>query len=189
MLAQFKLMILSIFMATDMSGSALNINMDNLDNLKDVACVAQAVQGEAGNQSFEGKVAVAHVILNRTRDERFPDTACAVVRQKGQFDYIPNIKWLNKEKPEVEQQMFESVKAAVAAINGEIPDPTKGALYFANPKIAGDQAWLRNLKKLVKIDDHWFYQTRKQKQVQERARVEVVSDRIHISEVRYMNEK
>lgn len=156
MLAQFKIMILSIFMAGNTAVTEPSINMDNIENIKEVACLSQAVHGEAGNQSFEGKVAVAHVILNRARDENFPDTPCAVIKQPGQFDFKPR-KLYPEKNPALQTQMEESIQAAVAAMNGNHPDPTKGALFFANPKISTDQAWLKRLKKLVKIDEHVFY--------------------------------
>lgn len=159
MLTQFKLMILSMFMA---GSPQLDINMDNIANLKDVACISQAVQGEAGNQTMEGKIAVAHVILNRTKDEAFPDTACGVVKQKGQFDFLSKARKLNEENEAVRQQMEESIKATILVVNGEVKDPTRGSLYFANPKLSTDMAWLRRLKKIVRIDDHVFYAKRKE---------------------------
>lgn len=156
MLAQFKAMIVSMFMAADFETAQPAINMDNIENLKEVACLSQAVYGEAGNQTFEGKVAVAHVILNRTRSDAFPSTICGVVRQRGQFDFIKHIKRI-KDTPAHQKQMRDSVNAALMSINGIKDDPTQGSLFFANPKVATDQAWLKRLKKVVKIDDHWFY--------------------------------
>lgn len=154
MLAQFKLLILSLFMAGNVAYA--DVSMDNIDNIKQVACLSQAVQGEAGNQSFAGKVAVAHVILNRTKDEKFPDTPCAVIKQPGQFDFKPK-KLHPDSDPALKVQMEESVKAALAAVNGDVPDRTKGSTYFVNMKTATDISWLKRLRKMVRIDDHWFF--------------------------------
>jgi N-acetylmuramoyl-L-alanine amidase len=161
MLTQFKLMILSIFMSGNMATTDVAINMDNIANLKEVACLSQAVHGEAGNQPFEGKVAVAHVIMNRTKDEAFPETACGVIKQKGQFDFLSKVRKLKEENLAVQIQMEESIKAAVVVMNEEVEDPTKGALFFANPKLSTDREWLKRLKKIVRIKDHVFYALKK----------------------------
>lgn len=160
MLIQFKNLIVSIFMAVNSGISAPAINIDNINNLREMACLSQAVHGEAGNQSFNGKVAVAFVILNRTKDEKFPSDVCGVIKQKGQFGFLKRTKQLNENSPAVKAQMEECVKATWMAMNGEVDDPTKGALYFINPKLATDRAWLHKFKRLVRIEDHVFYNPR-----------------------------
>lgn len=158
MLIQFKMMIVSLFMAVNTGGSAAPaINMDNVDNLREMACLSQAVHGEAGNQSLKGKVAVAFVILNRTKDEKFPSDICAVIKQKGQFGFLKRVRPLNENNPALRAQMEECIRATSIAMNGEMADPTKGALYFINPKLATDRAWLHKFKKLAQIEDHIFY--------------------------------
>lgn len=59
---------------------------------KQFACMSNAVFHEAGNQSLEGKIAVASVILNRAKSSRFPDSPCDVVYQKNQFSFVAEIK-------------------------------------------------------------------------------------------------
>lgn len=161
MLLQFKLMILSIFMTGNVMTANLAIDMDSISNLKEVACLSQAVNGEAGNQSLQGKIAVAHVIMNRTKDEAFPETVCAVVKQKGQFDFLSKVRRLREDRDAVREQMEDSIKAAVMVVSGQAPDPTNGALYFANPKLSTDRAWLKRLKRITRIDDHVFYAFKK----------------------------
>lgn len=159
MLIQFKAMLVSLFLT--MGGGDLPIvNMDNLDNMNNIACLSQAVYGEAGNQSFEGKIAVAHVIINRTRDLKFPDSICKVVRQKSQFNYIASIKYIKESNKGENKQLLDSVEASLRAFNGEISDPTFGSLYFINPKIATATGWLRPLRKTASIGDHTFYKHR-----------------------------
>lgn len=161
MLAQFKSLIVSMFMAVNFSTAQPAMNMDNLDNVQEVACLSQAVHGEAANQSMEGKIAVAYVIINRTKSDRFPsDDVCGVIRQKGQFNFLSQVKWLQENRPGVRQQMEDSVKASIIALNGEEADPTHGSLYFINPKIA-DRSWLGNLRFTTRIGDHAFYKPRR----------------------------
>lgn len=52
---------------------------------RDVECLARNIFYESGGESLEGKVAVGIVTLNRTRDPRYPDTVCAVVKQRTTF--------------------------------------------------------------------------------------------------------
>lgn len=157
MFIQFKNMIVSMFMAMNVGGiSGQSINMGNI-SFKDAACLSQAVHGEAGNQPFEGKVAVAQVIVNRTKDGRFPSDICGVVHQRGQFDFLQHIRWIRRDNPAEEEQMKESIQAAALVLNEEVDDITRGSLFFANPKLSTDRRWLRSLKKTMRIGDHVFY--------------------------------
>lgn len=47
--------------------------------------MAQIVQAESESEPFEGKIAVASVILNRTVASGFPKTVESVIRQKCLF--------------------------------------------------------------------------------------------------------
>ena len=49
---------------------------------KDVDCLAKNIYYEAGNETEEGKVAVAMVTINRVRDGRFGKSICSVVDQR-----------------------------------------------------------------------------------------------------------
>ena len=51
------------------------------DENGEVACLAEAIYFEAGNQSDAGRLAVGHVILNRQEMREYPDTICGVVHQ------------------------------------------------------------------------------------------------------------
>ena len=44
-------------------------------------CMAQNIYFESANQSFAGKLAVAHVVINRMEDLQFPNTVCGVIYQ------------------------------------------------------------------------------------------------------------
>lgn len=54
----------------------------------DMDLLATIVRAEAGNQSLEGKRAVADVVLNRVDSEQFPNTIHGVVYQEGQFNCV-----------------------------------------------------------------------------------------------------
>jgi len=51
-------------------------------------CLASAVYFEARGESLKGQLAVADVVLNRVRSEKYPDTVCEVVEQPWQFSFV-----------------------------------------------------------------------------------------------------
>jgi hypothetical protein len=90
---------------------------------------------EASGESEEGKAAVAHVILTRTRSGRWGDTIKEVVTRRWQFE-----SWMTKraemESLDVEDYRYRSAaQIADAVLAGHMPDPTTGATHFLNPTI------------------------------------------------------
>jgi spore germination cell wall hydrolase CwlJ-like protein len=61
------------------SGQAQSIDKHDLD------CLARNIYYEAGLESEEGKVAVGLVTINRSNDDKFPNTICGVVNQRTVF--------------------------------------------------------------------------------------------------------
>jgi len=51
-------------------------------------CLATAVYFESKGEPLRGQLAVAQVIINRTKSGRFPATLCGVVKQRGQFSFV-----------------------------------------------------------------------------------------------------
>ena len=54
----------------------------------DAAMLAALIQCEAGGESYEGKVAVGSVVMNRVRSSHFPNTVAGVIYQGGQFSPV-----------------------------------------------------------------------------------------------------
>ena len=52
-----------------------------LDRLRSLDCLAQAIYYEAGRESEDGQRAVAQVVLNRVRHPAWPNSVCGVVYQ------------------------------------------------------------------------------------------------------------
>jgi N-acetylmuramoyl-L-alanine amidase len=103
--------------------------------------LAQVVCGEARGEPYEGKVAVAAVILNRTLDKRFPDSVAGVVYQTHAFESVSN------------GQIYRGVtaectKAAKAALSGW--DPTNGSVFFYAPaKTSNAFIWSRPIVRVI----------------------------------------
>ena len=66
-----------------MSSLALSYEVETgtSQNIDEVYCMAQNVYFEARHESMVGKIAVAHVVMNRIEDKRWPNTVCEVVKE------------------------------------------------------------------------------------------------------------
>lgn len=112
----------------------------------DVYLLAKLIHAEARGEPYQGQVAVGAVVLNRVKSSSFPNTISGVIYQKyaftcvsdGQINLAPDAS---------------SKKAASDAMNGW--DPSGGAIYYYNPKIA-TSSWIFSRKTTVTIGDHVF---------------------------------
>ncbi len=52
-------------------------------------CIAVTAFLEARGEGPDGMLAVADVVMERVRDDRWPDDPCSVVQQEKQFAYLP----------------------------------------------------------------------------------------------------
>ncbi|AND83478.1 spore cortex-lytic enzyme [Clostridium tyrobutyricum] len=108
---------------------------------QDELLLARIINGEARGEPYEGQVAVGSVILNRTRDPRFPSSIAGVVYQPGAFTAIVD----GQIHANLEQN---SINAARDALNGW--DPSGGAVYYFNPATAtSNWIWSRPLIKVI----------------------------------------
>lgn len=127
---------------------------------KELDCMAINIYREAGNEPFEGKVAVAQVTLNRTNSKNFPDSVCEVVYQKTKFTekVVCQFSWycdsIHRTRPINQASYQESYAVAKKVmLEGFRLDSVKDALYYhadyVNPN------WRH--KKVAKIGAHIFY--------------------------------
>jgi N-acetylmuramoyl-L-alanine amidase len=113
----------------------------------DIILLARIIHGEARGEDFKGKVAIGSVILNRINSNQFPNSIRDVILQKGQFSSL------------MDGQAYyypgeEELQAARAALLGY--DPTLGSVYFYNPEIATNTAWISRRNFVTRIGDHVF---------------------------------
>ncbi len=90
----------------------------------DLELLAALIQCEAGGESYEGKLAVGSVVLNRVASSYFPNTVVGVIYQSGQFSPVASGRFAT-----VLAQGADSscTQAAQEVLNGRI---TIKALYF-----------------------------------------------------------
>lgn len=121
-------------------------------------CLTRAVYYEARNQPLMGQIAVAQVVLNRTRDSRFPSDICAVVyqRHKGRCQF----SWVCRPQTAKREPEAWKLAAAVARFTLEgIPDQTNQALYFHARSV---KPYWPHLRRVAHLGQHVFY-TEKQR--------------------------
>jgi len=112
----------------------------------DLELLARIINAEARGESFEGKVAVGAVVLNRVQHPGFPKSIREVVYQPGQFTAVTD-KQINLLPDD------SAYRAAEAALEGQ--DPSKGAIYYYNPKLATDP-WIKKRSVVCNIGNHRF---------------------------------
>ncbi len=108
--------------------------------------LARLIHAEAKGEPFEGKVAVAEVVINRVQDERFPDTIRGVIYENKQFQPVDNGS-INKP---ADKEAKKAVKQAMK--NHALPDET---VFFHNPTIV-PQSWLNTREVVTEIGNHRF---------------------------------
>ena len=105
--------------AATTQGSAVSASAD------DVTLLAALIQCEAGGCSYEGKLAVGAVVMNRVKSRSFPNTISGVIYQSGQFSPARTGKLASRLARGVSASCRQ---AAMEALSGK--DNTNGAKYF-----------------------------------------------------------
>lgn len=126
-----------------------------------VTCLAKNIYYEAGLESYEGKVAVAQVTVNRSENEKFPDTICGVVNQKTRVPsgkLVCQFSWVcepNRLKIKYYSDRWEDSLAIArdVIVDGLRLDHLNEALYFHNTRVRPN--W--RLERITRIGGHIFY--------------------------------
>jgi len=137
------------------------VSVENVDRTLD--CLAMNVYKEAGYEPFEGKVAVAQVVLNRVDHPKFPKDICAVIYQKNvimekvvcQFSWYCEGMASSKPKNKMYQESYAVAKKVL--LEGFRLDGLNDALYFHAVHV--NPSW--PYQKIGKIGNHIFYRGNK----------------------------
>ena len=133
--------------------------------------MALNIYHEARSENLAGKYAVADVVLNRVRDDRYPNTVCAVIYQGK---HKPSWKYPNLLVPIRNQCQFswycdgksdnaadadawnESIAIAYHMIkNGKYRGLTEGATHYHTTWVS--PYWAPTLQHVGTIGSHIFY--------------------------------
>lgn len=146
---------------------AMVMTVEASDENGETVCMAKNIYFEAGNQPLAGKVAVAHVVLNRMEHSAYPKDICGVVYDakwrtnwkgievpvlnKCQFSWFCDGK---SDEPLDTDTFYESYLIAQDVIMGKYPDITE-----VQPTITtyGSNHIADTLNETVQITHHIFY--------------------------------
>lgn len=155
--------------SSNASGSMNESIQDSISNIKSTALntenatysdeevylTAQLVHHEAHNQAYNGKVAVAEVVLNRVQSSLFPNKVNDVIFQNGQFSSLRRLKNINPTELEL-RIAYNVLNGSLRVLND------KDVMYFRNTKItngisASTKKDWGNLEYATYIGEHAFY--------------------------------
>ncbi|MCH8172234.1 MAG: cell wall hydrolase [Proteobacteria bacterium] len=121
-------------------------------------CLTQVIYFEARSEPVEGQLAVAQVVLNRTKNQRFPDTICGVVFQnekmkhRCQFSFACDGLSDNPYNPEAWDL---AKRIGYIALSERWEDITYSATYYhANYVLP---YWVTSLETTARHGRHIFY--------------------------------
>lgn len=122
----------------------------------DYDTLLRIVEAEAGTEDVKGRILVANVIMNRVKNEEFPDSVTEVV-----WDYSNGVPQFSPTydgrigEVTVSDETREAVKQVLEGV-----DYSEGALFFIQKSEAEahNVTWFeKDLKKLFKYGVHEFY--------------------------------
>lgn len=123
-----------------------------------IACLALTIYYEARGESERGRLAVGHVVMNRTRSALFPGNVCDVVREGGPQRHRCQFSWWCdglSDRPKDQAALRESVALAEEIYRGCTRDPTAGALWYHSTAVK--PSWSRSFGPGKRIERHVFY--------------------------------
>ena len=129
-------------------------------------CLALNIYHEARNQSVQGMIAVAEVVMNRAQHQQ--DKVCAVVFKPYQFSWANKMTTTqNIEQRELLAKRFvpkdnaswkTSLRIAKKTLQGRAPSVVTGATHYFNPdKVKRRPKWADKLTEVAQVGDHLFY--------------------------------
>jgi spore germination cell wall hydrolase CwlJ-like protein len=117
----------------------------------ELECLAGAIYFESKGEPLAGQLAVAEVVINRSKSGRYPATLCGVVKQRGQFSFVrggrlPTI-------PKASPHWRKAVGVAQVAISDLADSPAENALAFHATYVS--PGW--RMKRVARVGNHIFY--------------------------------
>lgn len=124
-------------------------------NSREHGCLTEAIYREAGAEPMKGRMAVAQVIMNRTRSGAFPSTVCGVTHQRGQFTFP---KGLGPRRGPGEAKLWAEAKSiASLALRGALNGISDRAVFFHSVSIRNP---VKRTSLVTIIGRHAFYAPR-----------------------------
>lgn len=115
-----------------------------------MGCLAEAVYFEARGEPMEGQLAVARVVVARSRSGLFPATYCGVVLQRSQFSFVRNGMM---PQPNTNSWEWRNAVAIAQMAHEGRRSPVEGALYYHATYVS--PGW--NRTPMAQVGNHIFY--------------------------------
>jgi len=122
-----------------------------------ITCLSRTIYWEAKGGAPADMEAVAQVVLNRLGREDFANTVCGVVKQGSEKKNCQFSWWCDGRSDQVDEEDRYSVAKEVArkALNQQLTDRTRGALYFHDRNVS--PSWLKQHIKTAETGKFIFY--------------------------------
>ena len=143
---------------------------------QEAVCLAKNMYYEARNQGLAGQLAVSLVVMNRVKDDRYPNTICEVVEQgpvreswkkngvfypirnRCQFSWYCDGKSDEPKEPTTYGRLLD-LSLDLVYDDLQVVDFTEGATHYHAAYVF--PAWRKSKTKTVEIADHIFYRWEK----------------------------
>lgn len=116
-------------------------------------CLSLAIFYESRGESKKGQYAVAEVIHNRVKSDKFPNSTCGVIKQPKQFSFVKNLRSL-KTAPKYELEAWNRSVQVAKDFRQNRTNYVGKALYFNTVNLG--VRYKTNVKS-VRIGKHIFY--------------------------------
>jgi len=125
-----------------------------------LVCLSRTIYWEAKGGSDADMAGVASVVLNRLGHDGYPDTICAVVKQGVEKKACQFSWWCDGRSDQVKEddRYAASKEIARKALNKQLTDSTKGAMYFHDRNVKPD--WASEYLKTAETGKFLFYKPR-----------------------------
>jgi N-acetylmuramoyl-L-alanine amidase len=117
----------------------------------EMECLAGAVYFESKGEPLDGQLAVAEVIINRSKSGRFPSSLCGVVKQRGQFSFVKGGKFPPIARGSAHWR--KAVGIAHVAVKDLADSSAENALFFHARRVS--PGW--KLRRVATVGNHVFY--------------------------------
>jgi spore germination cell wall hydrolase CwlJ-like protein len=117
----------------------------------ELECLAGAIYFESKGEPLAGQLAVAEVIINRTKSGRYPTSLCGVVKQRGQFSFVRGGRL--PAIPKDSAHWRKAVAIAHIAVKDLADSPAQSALAFHATYVS--PGW--RMKRVATVGNHIFY--------------------------------
>lgn len=117
---------------------------------EEIEIFERIVEAEVTTNNYEGKLAVANVILNRIESDRFPNTMKEVVFAKRQFSPVSDGRYYTVKVTDLTKQVVQDALAGYRMVERDV-------YYFCTPTAPGKGWFETDLRKVGYIAPHNFY--------------------------------